>query len=55
MNAWSSLMYKVGLASGDWNKPVWYFADDCNNPTMAELWQAEGISNGGAYAESRAF
>lgn len=48
MNAWSSLMYKVGLSSGDWNKPVWYFADDCNNPTMAELWQAEGISNGGA-------
>jgi hypothetical protein len=51
MNAWSSLMYKVGLSSGDWNKPVWYFADDCSNPTMAELWQAEGISNGGACAE----
>jgi hypothetical protein len=47
INAWSALMYKVGLASGDWQKPAWFFADDCNNPTMAELWQAEGVANGG--------
>ena len=47
MNAWSALMYKVGLASGDWQKPVWFFADDVNNPSMAELWQAEGVANGG--------
>ena len=47
MNAWSALMYKVGLASGDWHKPVWFFADDVSNPAMAELWQSEGIANGG--------
>ena len=47
MNAWSILWYKMGLAAGGHEKPVWLFANDVNNPALAELWQAEGIANGG--------
>ena len=47
MHAWSVLVYKVGLAAGDHQKPVWILANDVSNPSQHELWMAEGIANGG--------
>ena len=37
MNAWSILWYKVGLAAGDHEKPVWLFAVRLPRPKIVSV------------------